>query len=213
MLAIFALLPLSARAAEILSGTESSWTTHSMASHASETVSAPIQPTAPSNPPSVVPKGYEWGTFSESLLDADRQRIVTKYKNAGNWMQGIGLGPLPNISVADLSDDLASLRTEHGTQHLVNYNSDKLYYGPAAIGTPGQVLNVDVDTGSADLWVQSSCAGCNGAQFKPSKSRTFKDSSKAFHVQYVRHPPSCLHAADAPIRARVPRPARWGMTR
>ncbi|KZV92706.1 acid protease [Exidia glandulosa HHB12029] len=133
-----------------------------------------------------VPAGYEWGLFRESVLDQDRDRIVTKYKNAGNWITGVGLGPMPNITVADTPDDLGFLRDDHGAQPLTNYNRDSFYYGAVSIGTPGQVLNVDIDTGSADLWVQSGCtsSGCSSSQFRPTKSKSFKGTGKPFHVQY-----------------------------
>ncbi|EJD46139.1 acid protease [Auricularia subglabra TFB-10046 SS5] len=72
----------------------------------------------------------------------------------------------------------------HGIQPLTNYGRDSFYYGAVSIGTKGQVLNVDIDTGSADLWVQSGCRDCTSAQFQPSKSKTFKKTTQKFSIQY-----------------------------
>ena len=63
---------------------------------------------------------------------------------------------------------------------------DILYYGPASFGTPSQVLTVDVDTGSADLWVPSNCGACHGRQFSAARSSTFRSSNQVFSVAYVR---------------------------
>ncbi|KAI0256411.1 aspartic peptidase domain-containing protein [Lactifluus subvellereus] len=63
---------------------------------------------------------------------------------------------------------------------------DILYYGPASFGTPSQVLTVDVDTGSADLWVPSNCGTCHGRQFSAARSSTFRSSNQVFSVAYVR---------------------------
>jgi hypothetical protein len=35
-------------------------------------------------------------------------------------------------------------------------NLDVLYYGPLDIGSPAQGMMIDIDTGSADLWVRVS---------------------------------------------------------
>ncbi|EUC55791.1 aspartic peptidase [Rhizoctonia solani AG-3 Rhs1AP] len=58
--------------------------------------------------------------------------------------------------------------------------NDTEYACPVTIGTPGETLTLDFDTGSADLWVWSSQARVSKADMKgrgiynPSKSRTSK---------------------------------------
>ncbi|KAB8200827.1 aspartic peptidase domain-containing protein [Aspergillus parasiticus] len=47
--------------------------------------------------------------------------------------------------------------------------NDSLYLAPVSIGTPAQTVNVDFDTGSADLWHE------NGKVFSPTKSSAFKE--------------------------------------
>lgn len=64
---------------------------------------------------------------------------------------------------------------------------DLSYYGPMSFGTPAQELTVDIDTGSADLWIPANCPDCNGNQFNPSVSSTYMDTHKKFSISYVRH--------------------------
>ncbi|KAL8687118.1 MAG: hypothetical protein Q9224_005248 [Gallowayella concinna] len=54
--------------------------------------------------------------------------------------------------------------------------NDSLYLSPVTIGTPGQVVNLDFDTGSADLWVFSPKLSKTSGHsvFDPTKSSTFK---------------------------------------
>jgi hypothetical protein len=64
---------------------------------------------------------------------------------------------------------------------------DILFYGPARFGTPPQTLTVDVDTGSADLWVPANCGNCHGHQFDAAHSSTFRPSNQDFSITYVGH--------------------------
>ena len=68
---------------------------------------------------------------------------------------------------------------------------DVEYYGPLSFGTPAQVLDVDIDTGSADLWVPARCASCPQDEFEPQTSSSFRASTTKCAVSYVR-PPLCL---------------------
>ncbi|KAL8713917.1 MAG: hypothetical protein Q9220_002063 [cf. Caloplaca sp. 1 TL-2023] len=60
--------------------------------------------------------------------------------------------------------------------------NDSLYLCPVTIGTPGQTLNLDFDTGSADLWLWStslpkSTSTTGHSVFDPKKSSSFKNTS------------------------------------
>jgi len=62
--------------------------------------------------------------------------------------------------------------------------NDLEYVVPVTIGTPGVTLNLDFDTGSADLWVWSSLLSANKATLKkhniyrPSKSKGAKKAKR-----------------------------------
>lgn len=81
------------------------------------------------------------------------------------------------------SDDSLAKR-DNGSETTTPIDDlDDAYVTPVQIGTPGQTLNLDIDTGSADLWVFSSetpSSEVDGqAIYTPSKSSTSKVLSGA----------------------------------
>ncbi|TVY21466.1 Aspergillopepsin-1 [Lachnellula arida] len=78
----------------------------------------------------------------------------------------------------------AATGEESGEVGAEDQQNDSEYLCPVAIGTPAQTLNLDFDTGSADLWVWSSelsstikSQGTGHTIFDPSKSSTWKAAS------------------------------------
>ncbi|KAI4236502.1 MAG: hypothetical protein LQ349_002511 [Xanthoria aureola] len=72
----------------------------------------------------------------------------------------------------------------------VDQQNDSLYLTPVTIGTPGQTVNLDFDTGSADLWVFSprlpKTTDTSGHKvFNPDKSSTFKNTTgSSWRISY-----------------------------
>lgn len=69
------------------------------------------------------------------------------------------------------------------------WNSAPLgYIIDVELGTPPQTFTVQLDTGSADLWVPSSncgpTTGCYGKTFDHTQSSTFKNISQPFNIVY-----------------------------
>ncbi|KAJ3992647.1 aspartic peptidase domain-containing protein [Lentinula boryana] len=85
------------------------------------------------------------------------------------------------VGPVDVSNVLLTMSM---TDVIVN-EVDMLYYGDLAIGTPGQGLTFDIDTGSADLWVPSPwCSTCTKNHYDGSQSSTYVDKGRRFAVSY-----------------------------
>ncbi|KAJ7733727.1 aspartic peptidase domain-containing protein [Mycena maculata] len=66
-----------------------------------------------------------------------------------------------------------------------SYNMDLMYFAPHAdFGTPPQSLSIDIDSGSADLWIPVNCSECANKQFEDTESTTCKNSGNSFSVSY-----------------------------
>ncbi|KAI6234909.1 Peptidase A1 domain-containing protein [Aphelenchoides fujianensis] len=90
-------------------------------------------------------------------------------------------------------------RVQEGMRHLRAHRNDVArqpfydyydaeYLGQITIGTPEQIFNVVLDTGSSNLWVvDTTCKGqpCSGKdQFKSKSSTTYAENGKKFKIQY-----------------------------
>jgi len=79
-----------------------------------------------------------------------------------------------------------------GSSHAVTLGNDVqdgLYYVNASVGTPGQTVQLQIDTGSSDTWMFDPTAckevHCLGYSFNPQKSSTYTTLEQGgFEIQY-----------------------------
>jgi len=124
---------------------------------------------------------------------------------AARFLTGIGLAPhhgltdlFSNLNTNIRREDAVNIATAAealipstfpGTgvmpvEDVTSGSVDILYYGPLNIGTPPQTLTVDIDTGSADLWVPVNCPYCTSSQLDAGQSSTYKDLGDEFSISY-----------------------------
>ncbi|KAI0442717.1 aspartic peptidase domain-containing protein [Xylaria telfairii] len=110
-------------------------------------------------------------------------------KGKGRGRKGQGQGQGNAGAGGDLAPQQGAVANSNGTGLVENVPeaNDVEYLSPVNIG--GQVVNLDFDTGSSDLWVfntQLSSAATKGhALYDPSSSTTFKLIQNAqFQIQY-----------------------------
>jgi hypothetical protein len=108
-------------------------------------------------------------------------------------------------SAKELGISLPPRTRNYGATYNVpisNYE-DAQYYGPIAVGTPGQQFNVIFDTGSSNLWVPAkNCSDCGiHPKYDSSQSSTYKPNGTKFEVLYGSGPVSGFYAVDN---------VRWG---
>lgn len=117
------------------------------------------------------------------------------------------LNTIPPVAVADAEEPFIPPVMINNAMAMKDYmsgNLDIMYYGPVDFGTPAQRLTVDIDTGSADLWIPGTaflawqlrridmvtpvdCPQCVNKQFEDTRSSTCKDSDESFSIVYVSH--------------------------
>lgn len=87
----------------------------------------------------------------------------------------------------------SNLSKRAGTISVPLGNAEVLYYANVTVGTPGQFLEMQLDTGSSDVWMTDSSAAyceeseyaCQGGTFDPSSSSTYNALSTVFNITYV----------------------------
>ncbi|KAJ4468154.1 aspartic peptidase domain-containing protein [Lentinula aciculospora] len=144
------------------------------------------------------------GDFDATLARDEQQTVYQKYLNMFKILNGTI--PVPENDIDDFVqskyvDEVAPdtdtvleqvvgpvdvsdvLLTIGMTDAIVN-EVDMLYYGGLSIGTPGQELTFDIDTGSADLWVPSPWCGTKN-HYDSSQSSTYADQGRRFAVSYA----------------------------
>ena len=168
--------------------------------------------------------------LTNQIQQIELKKILTKYREAEHFLKGIGLGPEQVFvsSSAESNPDISSYSfpeeessedpiippidvpsTKAATMPLRDYISgalDILYYGFMEFGTPPQRLSVDIDTGSADLWVPANCDTCQNKQMDTKKSSTYREGKRSFDVAYV----GCSLHRDPNFCSRLHFVGRWG---
>ncbi|KAF2427117.1 acid protease [Tothia fuscella] len=90
--------------------------------------------------------------------------------------------------------DNLRLRKRAGTVSQTLDNEDTLYFANVTLGTPGQRLRLDIDTGSSDLWTNSAnsdlCQSRDGdcessGTYNANASKTYTYVNSDFQIQYA----------------------------
>lgn len=132
-----------------------------------------------------------------SLLFASTSLLSLSTANVVKW----SIARNEDVASAQLKarSEVLSKRASGTVQSsLGNAVQAGLYFANITVGTPAQNLQVQIDTGSSDVWVPSSTAsicvqgatstsnGCAGGSFDKSSSSTFQDvEPSGFNISYV----------------------------
>jgi len=96
----------------------------------------------------------------------------------------------PELTVDQLKAAVQRAEEKYSSQTPYPLTSNIFsYYGSISVGTPPQIFNVQVDTGSSDLWIPSSSCTTTGCtqhrRFNSSKSSTYSGiPNGAFTIEY-----------------------------
>ena len=86
------------------------------------------------------------------------------------------------------------LRKRSGTLLETLQNEETLYFANVTLGTPGQSLRLDIDTGSSDIWTNSAMSGLcqqyaeecgQSGTYNANKSSSYSYVNSDFYIQYA----------------------------
>jgi hypothetical protein len=138
------------------------------------------------------------------LQKLELQALFRKYEQATQFLHGVRLTPqhklqahLPQAQPMDATEapfipSLIAGTASMPMKDLMAGTVDVLYYGPLNIGTPPQRPTVDVDTGSANLWIPVNCPECDNKQLNAELSSTY--------ISYVSRLRVCLKVGQSKVR-------------
>ncbi|KAJ6443099.1 elongation factor G [Purpureocillium lavendulum] len=137
--------------------------------------------------------------FSLSRCPAVPRIQVMKWRVLATLALGLSSGALAQVVQWDIAKrpELFRLRRRDGSSFDSSIKNDVTqggYFATVKIGSPGQELSLQLDTGSSDVWVPWSDAkicqdqadgGCPFGSFNPQQSNTFDDvGENLFSIQY-----------------------------
>ncbi|KAG9324847.1 hypothetical protein KVV02_001592 [Mortierella alpina] len=90
--------------------------------------------------------------------------------------------------IAKMGDRYHNRAASTGRVSLTNVKPDLEYYGSVSVGTPAQVVKLNFDTGSSDIWFPSSTCTATACRkhtrFDTAKSSTFQKDGRKWSISY-----------------------------
>ncbi|KAL1939923.1 hypothetical protein VTO73DRAFT_9623 [Trametes versicolor] len=117
-------------------------------------------------------------TFTQVTSASDAADTVDATDTATQGSQGNG-GSI--ITVTPVAAEPGTIRMPL-TDYIGDF--DVMYYGPMSFGSKQTVLQVDIDTGSADLWIPVNCRNCRNTGYRSKGSATYQPSTDQCTISY-----------------------------
>ncbi|KAG8716026.1 hypothetical protein FRC08_009930 [Ceratobasidium sp. 394] len=150
---------------------------------------SPSSPSSPGDEHRCVDEGGENGTTCDILPSGSSGETGHEMQAQSTPSDSILPVPdnttLPDVPLAGAGQSPDQMDSAH--MKVMDYiigGLDVLYYGALEFGSPSQEIMLDIDTGSADLWIPAKCSTCDTKQFDSDSSTTFEDSDEPFKVTY-----------------------------
>ncbi|KAG0348269.1 Type I transmembrane sorting receptor [Podila minutissima] len=110
------------------------------------------------------------------------------YKHNGRAQIAKLAARYPQLGLEERFSHLRNNAASSGHVPLTDVGNDLEYYGNVSVGTPAQVVKLDFDTGSSDIWFPSSACtttACKAhTRFNSAKSSTFQNDGRRWTISY-----------------------------